>query len=49
MPQLAGQLAESPEQLLILGVSNVEVLTERFSRLLTASPGWPILVVYRTT
>jgi hypothetical protein len=47
--ELAGQLAESPEQLLILGVSNVEVLTERFSRLLTASPGWPILVVYRTT
>jgi sulfate transport system ATP-binding protein len=46
--ELAGQLAESPDQLLILGVSNVEVLTERFNRLLTASPGWPILIVYRT-
>ena len=46
--ELAGQLAESPDQLLILGISNVEVLTERFNRLLTASPGWPILIVYRT-
>jgi sulfate/thiosulfate transport system ATP-binding protein len=46
--ELAGQLAESPDQLLILGISNVEVLTDSFSRLLTASPGWPILVVYRT-
>ncbi|MEQ1579028.1 MAG: ABC transporter ATP-binding protein [Steroidobacteraceae bacterium] len=46
--ELAGQLAESPDQLLILGISNVEVLTERFGRLLTAAPGWPILIVYRT-
>jgi sulfate transport system ATP-binding protein len=46
--ELAGQLAESPDQLLILGISNVEVLTERFGRLFTASPGWPMLIVYRT-
>jgi sulfate transport system ATP-binding protein len=46
--ELAGQLGESPDQLLILGISNVEVLTERFNRLFTASPGWPMLIVYRT-
>jgi len=46
--ELAGQLAESPDQLLILGVSNLDVLGDRFGRLLTAEPGWPILVVYRT-
>jgi len=46
--ELAGRLAESADQLLILGVSDVNVMTERFSRLLAASPGWPILVVYRT-
>ena len=46
--QLAGQLAESPDQLLILGVSDTEVLAERFNSLFTASPGWPMLIVYRS-
>ncbi len=46
--ELTGQLAESPDQLLIIGVSNIEVLYERFARLLSATPGWPVLIVYRS-
>jgi len=46
--QLTGQLAESPDQLLILGISNIGVIDERFGRLLATSPGWPVLVVYRS-
>ncbi len=46
--ELTGQLAESADQLLILGVSNIDVVSERFGRLLSASPGWPILIVYRS-
>ena len=45
--ELTGQLAESPDQLLILGISNVEVLSELFGSLLSATPGWPVLIVYR--
>jgi len=46
--ELTEQLDESPDQLLILGVSHVDVLSERFGGLLSASPGWPVLIVYRT-
>jgi sulfate/thiosulfate transport system ATP-binding protein len=46
--ELTGQLAESPDQLLILGISNIEVLSQRFGGLLSASPGWPVLIVYRS-
>jgi sulfate transport system ATP-binding protein len=45
--ELKAQLAESRDQMLILGVSDLRILRERFSALLTAEPGWPVLVVYR--
>jgi len=45
--ELAAQLGESRDQMLILGISDITSLRERFSALLTAAPGWPLLVVYR--
>jgi sulfate transport system ATP-binding protein len=44
--QLARQLAESPGQMLILGVCNVAGLAERFGSLLSAAR-WPVLIVHR--
>jgi sulfate/thiosulfate transport system ATP-binding protein len=45
--ELARQLGESTDQLLILGVSEIKGLAQRFGELLTATPRWPLLVVYR--
>jgi hypothetical protein len=45
--ELARQLGESADQLLILGVSDIAGLMERFGTLLSAAPRWPLLVVYR--
>ena len=45
--ELATQLGESRDQMLILGISDLGSLRERFSALLTAGPGWPVLIVYR--
>lgn len=45
--ELQVQLAESRDQMLILGVSDLTSLRERFSALFSADAGWPILVVYR--
>ena len=44
--ELARQLAESPGQMLILGVCNVTGLAERFGSLLSAVR-WPVLIVHR--
>lgn len=45
--ELARQLAESPDQLLILGVSEISGLAQRFGELLAVTPRWPLLVVYQ--
>jgi hypothetical protein len=45
--ELSAELGESRDQMLILGVSDIASLRQRFSALLTAEPGWPVLVVYR--
>jgi sulfate/thiosulfate transport system ATP-binding protein len=44
--ELARQLGESADQLLILGVSEIKGLTQRFGQLLASTPRWPLLVVY---
>ena len=45
--ELARRLGESTDQLLILGVSEIKGLAQRFGELLSATPRWPLLVVYR--
>jgi ABC-type Fe3+/spermidine/putrescine transport system ATPase subunit len=45
--ELARQLGESADQLLILGVSEISGLKQRFGELLATTPRWPLLVVYR--
>jgi sulfate transport system ATP-binding protein len=45
--ELARRLAEVPDQILILGISQTTGLAERFHALLGAVPRWPVLVVYR--
>jgi hypothetical protein len=45
--ELARQLGDSSDQLLILGVSEIKGLAQRFGELFSASPRWPLLVVYR--
>jgi hypothetical protein len=44
---LARRLAESPDQILILGISQIAGIAERFHALLGSQPRWPVLVVYR--
>jgi sulfate transport system ATP-binding protein len=44
--ELMRQLAESPAQMLILGVCDVTGVAERFASLLTAAR-WPVLIVHR--
>ncbi len=44
--ELARQLAETPGQMLILGVCDIEKLAERFGSLLAAAT-WPVLIVHR--
>ncbi len=46
--ELARQLGESPDQLLILGISDIAALAQRFGALLANGPRWPMLVVYRS-
>ena len=45
--ELVRRLSEAPDQLLILGVSQIDGLAERFGALLAAIPRAPLLVVYR--
>jgi sulfate transport system ATP-binding protein len=45
--ELARTLAESPDQILILGISQTADLATRFHALLSAEARWPVLVVYR--
>ena len=45
--ELVRRLGESPDQLLILGVSQIAGLAQRFVDLLAAIPRAPLLVVYR--
>jgi sulfate transport system ATP-binding protein len=45
--ELARQLGESADQLLILGISEIANLAQRFGELLATTPRWPLLVVYR--
>jgi sulfate transport system ATP-binding protein len=45
--ELARMLAESPDQILILGISQTADLAARFHALLSAEARWPVLVVYR--
>jgi hypothetical protein len=47
MSELVRRLGESPDQLLILGVSQIDGLAQRFGALLAAIPRTPLLVVYR--
>jgi sulfate/thiosulfate transport system ATP-binding protein len=46
--ELAAQLRESRDQMLILGISDIRQLRERFLRVFTGAPSAPILVVYRS-
>ncbi|HEY1283510.1 MAG TPA: ABC transporter ATP-binding protein [Steroidobacteraceae bacterium] len=45
--ELARQLGESTDQLLILGISEIAGLAQRFGELLATTPRWPLLIVYR--
>jgi len=45
--ELSRQLASSPEQMLILGISDAEDPQERFASLLKHSHHYPVLVVFR--
>jgi len=45
--ELARQLSDHTDQLLILGVSRISNLAQRFGSLLSAAQRWPVLVVYR--
>jgi len=45
--ELIRQLAETPEQMLILGISDILVLAEQFHSLFDVLPARPILVVYQ--
>jgi sulfate transport system ATP-binding protein len=45
--ELVRRLGESPDQLLILGISQIAGLEQRFAPLLAAIPRAPLLVVYR--
>jgi len=45
--ELSKQLATNPEQMLILGVSNVDDVQERFASLLKHSHQFPVMIVYR--
>jgi hypothetical protein len=45
--ELAAQLFESRDQMLILGISEISQLRERFATLFETAPGRPIMVVYR--
>ncbi len=45
--ELVRRLGESPDQLLILGISQIAGLSQRFGELLAAIPHAPLLVVYR--
>ena len=45
--ELERRLAESPGQILILGISQIAGIAERFQALLGSQPRWPVLVVYR--
>jgi hypothetical protein len=45
--ELKRRLSESPDQMLILGVSTVEQLAEQFAPLLEAPTQFPLMVVYR--
>jgi len=45
--ELARRLAESPDQILILGISKSTDLATRFHALFGVEPRWPVLVVYR--
>jgi sulfate transport system ATP-binding protein len=46
MPELVRRLAESPEQMLVLGVSDLASFAERFHTLLDGGE-WPVLIVHR--
>lgn len=45
--ELATQLRESRDQMLILGISQIRQIRERFVSLFATAPGLPIMVVYR--
>ena len=45
IPELLGELRENPRQLLILGLPASGSLPDDFDALLTAAPGWPVLLV----
>jgi sulfate/thiosulfate transport system ATP-binding protein len=44
--ELASRLADSPDQLLVLGISDPGELERRFESL-ASNPGWPLLIVYQ--
>jgi hypothetical protein len=46
--ELAAQLREPREQMLILGISDIRQLRERFAAVFAGVPSAPILVVYRS-
>ncbi|HMN44203.1 MAG TPA: ABC transporter ATP-binding protein [Povalibacter sp.] len=45
--ELHRQLSESPEQMLILGISALADLRARFAALFASSPGYPMMIVHR--
>ncbi len=46
--ELARELSESPGQMLILGVADIDRLGDQFGSLLQSRPGWPLLIVHRS-
>ena len=45
--ELSRQLATSPQQMLILGISNIDEVHERFGSLLKHNHHYPVMIVYR--
>jgi hypothetical protein len=45
--ELSRNLASGSAQMLVLGISDLTRAASAYSSLLTAQPGWPVLIVYR--
>jgi hypothetical protein len=45
--ELSRNLASGSAQMLVLGISDLTRAASAYRSLLTAQPGWPVLIVYR--
>jgi hypothetical protein len=48
-PLLQRELSERVDQMLILGVTDAADFRQRFAGLLQQTPGWPVLLVFRSS